>query len=118
MTLTVHAYVYDDNQEMQFLPADHIETMAGFERCRKALYGNVLAVSHGLHLLPQLASHDLYVEFEELGQLQVEVDIILENVEQFAQVSELEASYIIQRVGNVRRAIEHARQVQGNVVIW
>lgn len=96
---------------------DGMDQMAGFESCRQSLYGSSLAQQLGLTLLPELATYDLTVEYEQLEALEQETHVLLDHVEQFSTVSQLTPDYIRARVENIQAAIREARGLEGGLYI-
>ena len=119
MSLLVQVFIRDKSEQLTILDAESSgENLAGFENCRKTVYGGDTAKSLGLVLLPLLREQDIYVEGADLDVLQSDSGIILQNIELFAQESKLETTYIRKRVENIIDTITHAKKVGGGVVIW
>ena len=118
MSLLVHAFVYDENNEMRFVKQCNSEDLAGFESCRKNLYGNDISNSLGLEILPVLSKEsDVFVGFENLDALKKEVKLMLDNLDLYEKEKIYEPDYIVGRLNNILQAIEIARKVKGQVVI-
>jgi hypothetical protein len=116
MTLLVNVYRYEESGEMIILePNNHSEELAGFESYRNTFYGSQVAKSLGLQLLPTLANTNLYVESQDLINLQLEAELILQNMFLFIGI---DAETIQFRIHNILKAIAQAREIGGGVVIW
>lgn len=118
MSLLVNVRVYDENGEYSEIELENGKDLAGFENCRYTLYGSDLAESLGFKFLPQLKQSDLYVDVEDLEDLEKELEAILEKIDKFSQTSDLNQEYIQIRIANVLDAIQIAKKVSGVVVIW
>ncbi len=118
MSLLVNVRVYDESGKYEDIKINKGRDLAGFESSRYKLYGSVLAESLGIKLLAELKYNDLYVGNEKLGQLENELNIILERIKQFSEDSEFEEEYIKERVGNILDAVQMAKNLKGIVVIW
>src|SRR5687768_4222432 len=95
MSLLVHAFIYDENNLMQFVEKDYSDEMAGFESCRKNLYGNAISKGFGLKFLPTLAiESNLFVRFEDLQNLKQEVEIMLNNLDLYEKEGIYKREYI------------------------
>jgi len=119
MSLIVCVYVYDRNGVKTEIELGQAKDLAGFESSRDKLYGSELAEKLGLKLLPQLKSQDLYeIKGEQLNELERELNIIIENLNQFSEVSGFKQDYIKVRVENIINAVQTAGKVDGVVYIW
>lgn len=118
MSLNVNIRVYDENDKYSEIELGQGKDLAGGERLRFILYGSELAENLGFKLLPQLKSHDLFVEPEKLHELENELKTILENVEEFSKSAESEQEYVKARVQNILDAVQIAKKEKGVIVIW
>jgi len=119
MSLSVCVYVYDENDEKNKIELGQGNDLAGFENLRHKLYGSKLAEDLGLKLLPQLKFQDLYeIKGEQLKMLENELEIIIENLNQFSEESGFEQDYINDRIQNILNAAQIAGRIKGVVFIW
>jgi len=119
MSLSVNVYIISETGDwIDQAPEFDYQTLAGFESYRTKLYGSEAAKQLGLVILPKLATQDLNISGEEVAQLQAEAELILQDVEKFAEQTDLDAEYIQSRVGNIVLACKIAINAHGNVVIW
>lgn len=118
MSLLVNIRIYDENGEYAEIELGQGKDLAGGERLRFVLYGSELAENLGLKLLPQLKNHDLYVEPDNLNELENEIITILNNVEKFAKNADSPQEYVETRVQNILNAIQTAKKEKGVIVIW
>jgi hypothetical protein len=119
MSLLVNAYTRGDGGEMVILESnDPSEELAGFEVFRKTFYGGQTARSLGLRLLPVLADADLYVEGRDLDVLQAEAELVLQNVDRFADEAAASPEMLRFRMQNILNAVARAQAANGGVVVW
>jgi hypothetical protein len=119
MSLLVQVYLINEKGKWVFEEQEDVYLeLAGFENCRKKLYGSDLAVSLGLELLPWLASGDLHVSGEEVAELQAEAEIMIRESLAFEEHTDFSADYVERRAENIRQACLRAKKIKGNVVIW
>lgn len=117
MSLLVSVFSYDANNKMQFVEQDRSDELAGFESCRRNLYGNSISRDLGLKLLSTLVESDLCVRFEDLQNLKREVDLMLDNLDLYAKAAIYQPEYIKARLNNILKAIAEAEKIKGQVVI-
>jgi hypothetical protein len=97
MSLLVHAFIYDENKEMQFIEKDRSDELAGFESCRKKFYGNAISKALDLKILPTLAvESNLFVCFDDLQDLKEEVELMLNNLNLYEQEKIYKRDYMEQ----------------------
>ena len=119
MSLLVNVFIRDQEDQVVVLDeASSGSELAGYEVCRRTLYGGKTAQSLGLVLLPTLQEQDLYAEGGAVDLLAQEATIILKHIALFAQESGFEPAYIQQRIKNIIHATEMAKKVSGGVLIW
>lgn len=119
MSLLVQVYLINEKGKWVFEDLeDGYQELAGFEHCRKKLYGSDLAKRLGLELLPWLASGDLHVSGEEVAELQAEAEIMIRESLAFEEHTEFSADYVERRAENIRQACLRAKKIRGNVVVW
>ena len=113
MTLSVIAYLpNDDGSTIDLIEIGSPESMAGPESFRNSFYGSAEMRSLGATLLPVLAQSDLWVEADELGQLEKEVQAALIHF----QTHDHSETYT-HRLQNVLAAIDLAIEKNGGVYI-
>lgn len=91
--------------------------MAGFESCRRGLWGHETARSLGLTLLPSLSDSDVYAEGDDLDRLDAEVQTVLRSLDLLSRATGFRADYIELRCRNILEAIGRARAARGGVYI-
>jgi len=120
MTLLVQPYRRGPNGELLSLdvtPSPPHNELAGFEASRRELWGAPVMHRLGLRLLPSLAEQDLYVEGEQLDQLEAELETILASIPKLASATHYGEDFIRFRVGNIAEAVRLARAAGGGVYI-
>ena len=118
MTLLITVYRHGPTGTEILRAENHAHELGGFERFRTTFYGGATARSLGLRLLPTLAAHDLYVENDQLDELEREANNVLNSIELFEVEADADVDLLRYRVENVLRAIARARAENANVVIW
>lgn len=117
MSLLVHAYTRSGSKP-DFVPIEHSEELAGFEVCRRTLWGHPFVASLGLSLLPSLAHTDVCCEGEEsLAQLSAEVELLIARCESVSAATSFDTEFILHRCRNILGAIRRARELDGGVII-
>ena len=102
---------------MEFLSAAPSEYVAGFERCRRDLWGHEFVCGLGLVLLPALAKDDVFAEGKAIDQLESDTQCILSNIASVSEATRYTEEFISQRCQNILGAIRRAREIGGGVVI-
>ena len=118
MSLSVNAYTRRPDGGMEIVSVDSSEELAGFERCRRELWGHEFVRGLGLTLLPTLAEGDIYAEGEAVGRLERDTQCLLTHVTSVAAATRYTTEFITQRCQNILGAISRAREIGGGVVIW
>jgi len=119
MSLDVYAYVRTETGGMEDID-DSLPSSAGFEKCRKELWGSKAARSLRLKVLPRLAHSDVYAETTiMLDNLEADLRTVLANLDFLAERTPYGADYIKERTSNILGAVECAQKYSaGCVVIW
>lgn len=120
MSLIVQAYRRDPTGaivDLDISPTPPHNDLAGFERWRTTVWGNESARALGLVLLPRLAREDLYVEGAKLGDLQAEVELMIDHARTIVGTEPSAIEGLIFRARNILEAIRLARAVEGGVYI-
>ena len=118
MSLTVNAYKKTPGGRWETLPCEHASELAGFESCRRELWGHVSIRDLGATLLPSLIDSDVDAEGDALDQLQREAEEIIAHAAAIATATGYEHDYIVQRCENILGAVRRAKEIGGGVVIW
>lgn len=103
---------------MEIVSVDSSADLAGFERCRRDLWGHEFVRGLGVTLLPRLAEGDIYAEGEDIGRLESDTQCLLTHVTSVSEATRYTAEFITQRCQNILGAVRRAREVGGGVVIW
>jgi hypothetical protein len=116
MALMVFPYTRGPDGEPTRLevPPEHND-LAGFEECRRTLWGSDIARALGLTLLPSLAEGDIYAEDEDLSRLDAELSTLRNAVALVAESTLFREDFIRQRIDNIAAAIAVAREHSGGV---
>lgn len=120
MSLIVQPYRRDATGvlvDLDISPTPPHNDLAGFERWRTAVWGSGAARALGLVMLPRLACEDLYVEGPELGDLQAEVELIIDHAHAIVGPERNAIEQLVFRAHNILEAIRLARAVEGGVYI-
>lgn len=120
MTLSVDVFLRDPvSAEVTYVPTDETRSdLAGFEVCRQTLWGAPRAIAAGLTILPELRTTAvIWVDYEDLGRLEHECDLLDACAEDLAEEEAWDVSFVRRKVKNVRDAIGHARAIGGGVTI-
>ena len=113
MTLSVIAYLpSNDGSTTDLIEIGSPESMAGPESFRTSFYGSAEMRALGATLLPELAKSDLWVERDDLNQLEREVQVALTHFQ-----SHLHSDTYVHRLQNILAAIEIAKAKNGGVYI-
>jgi hypothetical protein len=147
VTLSVDIFTRDDGGEMSILDVPHSQTLAGFESWRTSVWGSERVRSLGARFFPRLAAEDLYVDPEQIEQLQAECALLRANLETVAagvdprnprgvrgvrgvavdgRIERREAEdphqafmeTVSARLANIEAAARRAREIGAGVVIW
>ncbi|WP_431689055.1 hypothetical protein [Hahella sp. NBU794] len=115
MTLSVSTYKRDPNtDEAIFDPYPNLgEDLAGPESWRRTVWSSATVRALGATFLPQLATHDVYIEFHELDLFLSEIEMLISHYEK----SDENTDSILHRLNNFRKAAAFARSNQGGVHI-
>jgi hypothetical protein len=121
MSLCVDVYLAPAaSGDMQLLePVRPGGDLAGHEVCRHDLWGSPVVIGLGAVVLPALRDGDIYAEGPQmLADLDRDCRLILDHIDAVAAGTPFDEEYIRYRTGNIRAAIERARQLGGHVVVW
>src|SRR6516165_12282738 len=105
MSLSVSTYIRRPDGGMEIVSVDSSDELAGFECCRRDLWGHEFVRGLGLTLLPTLAEGDIYAEGEAVGRLQSDIQCLLDHVTSVAEATRYTTDFITQRCQNILGAI-------------
>ncbi|HEY1016567.1 MAG TPA: hypothetical protein VGE07_27900 [Herpetosiphonaceae bacterium] len=117
MTLSVHRVLIVEGEQV-FVDVDHPLTMAGFEVCRRDVWGSEALIALGAQVLPKLRSDDVYAFDEELLLLERDVELLFDHLAAVAEATGYREDFIRHRAGNIRDAVIWAKANGGGVIIW
>ncbi|MEV6067190.1 hypothetical protein AB0L82_11610 [Nocardia sp. NPDC052001] len=125
MSLSVYAYVLDENRAWQLLdPPTPGGELAGFERWRTTVWGSTAVLALGAYYFPVLARGDLTVlphavpEFlDECALLRKHLDAIAAQADD-SHPREVHTERIAARLTHIEAAAARALEVGGGVLIW
>ncbi|MFC5753110.1 hypothetical protein [Actinomadura rugatobispora] len=119
MSLSVHAFVMDDDGEMTLFDGEEPGSgLAGFESTRTDLWGSETVRSLGARFLPTLDGADLYVMPEDVDGFLAECEMVRENIPAITAATGRPADYVAHRLGNIIDAAHRAKSLGGGVVVW
>lgn len=114
MSLLVYPYLRDlDNgviTELDVVVSDNYSDSFGLESWRRRVWGAQALVEIGCELLPALRKTDIYIEGEELLQLERELKDVLRRLEELAPLLKVDANSLYYRIQNAFEAIRIAKQ--------
>jgi hypothetical protein len=116
MTLCVDTYIYDENGERKYLDVESSKNLAGIEACRHTFYGSDFVKKLNLKRLYSLKEGDLWVEGEELIELETEINTFLLNLDNFVKRKD-DKSYFEFRLQNILDAVKKAKEIGGGIVV-
>ncbi|MBC7810908.1 MAG: hypothetical protein H7175_07180 [Burkholderiales bacterium] len=119
MTLAIFVY-YTDPETGEEIDVDLGPggEMAGVEALRHQLWGTPIMTELGLTLIPTLRNNNIFASGDELDVLEQEAKTILENADFIAErLGWRGTETILHRTGNIVKAVEEARKINGTVHI-
>ena len=121
MSLDVSVYRLHPDGSATEVPLDERDGnphLAGFESWRRQVWGSAIVCSWGCHVLPSLATGDVYASGDGLEELAREVALLERRLDELAVAVGVEWDVLAYRLGNIRRAVALALdELRGTVEV-
>lgn len=118
MSLSVKVYTGKFGTKWEILKSDIGDDLAGSESHRKELWGSPIIKTLDLQILPTLEHSNIFVDEEQLLELESEVKIVQQNANIIAANAPIGEYSISVIANNIMKAISRAKDINGGVLIW